>query len=119
MSEGRPWPFIVTDFLSGGDISNDEIDKVEETSFAFIDHSDICFELSVTLRNYLSEFKGKPVYQKECEWVEWLFARMDNRFANPKALSPDEARSFQMQIDREVYRRRKLMELSIENRNNR
>jgi hypothetical protein len=116
MSEGRPWPFIVSDFLSGGDIGSEEIDKVESSSFAYIDHSDVCFELSVMLRSYLAPFRDKPVYKKEREWVEWVFARIDIRFANPKALSTEQARSFQMQIDREVYRRKKLMELSIENR---
>lgn len=119
MVEGRPWQFLVSDFLSDKDIGGDEIDKVEDTPFAYIDHSDIYFELSVMLRKYLSSFNGKPSYDKERDWVEWLFARIDSRFRDPKKVTTEQARSFQMQIDREVYRRKKLMEYAIEDRNNR
>lgn len=119
MLEGRPWQFIVGDFLTTGDIGNEEIDKVEESSFSYIDHSDIYFELSVMLRKYLSSFFGQPDYKKESDWVEWVFARIDTRFRDPSKLTTSEVRSFQMQINREVYRRKRLMEYAIEDRYNR
>ena len=109
MLEGRPWQFIVSDFLTTGNIGSDEIEKAEEfSSPSYIDHSDINFELSVVLRKYLCSFADSSEYDKERDWVEWVFARIDTRFRDPKNITTDEARSFQMQINREIYRRKKL-----------
>ena len=104
--QGKPWEFIVRDFLLGSKISGKDIDNIETTSHSYVDFTDISMELNVMLRKHLESCKSKENYAAECEWVDGVFDRIDVRFDDVD-LSVDEAKAFKMQVERDLFRHKK------------
>lgn len=119
--EGRPWFFVVSDFLTDEDVDESEIDLTRQRP-TYSDFSDMGYEMGVRLRDYLAGLKGTAVYKREETWVDWVYKRIDEYFLDEQARSYQQARSFQMQIDREISRKEILVYKEIgrhDNRNNR
>lgn len=118
--EGRPWFFLVSDFLTNEEIDESEIDT-SSNKHNFADFSDICLEMSIRLRDYLENLKNNPVYDDEKTWVNWVYKRIDDYFLEEQSKTYQQARSFQMQINREVSRKEILLSRlgEYDNRNNR
>lgn len=109
--EGRPSFWIISDFLTTEHISQENMDQPEvENAFQNYDiiHS-TNFDMSIQLRDYLSTWKNHSKYEDEKLWVDWMFSRIDDRFAIPKDLTGDQAKSFKIQTLMELNRRKALM----------
>lgn len=102
--EGRPWFSVVADLLADGDVDSLDL-ECDHARPTFVDFSDMIFEMGVRLRDYLSSLKGTAVYNKETIWVDWVYKRIDEYFMDEQSLSYEAARSFQMQINREISRK--------------
>jgi hypothetical protein len=103
--EGRPWTDIVQSMLSSSTIDQDSIDEANLTLVKAqhdVKH-ELSLDLSIYLREYLFVLRGKPCYDKEKEWVDRTFKRIDDRF---KTASPEELKCFRMQILIEINRRK-------------
>lgn len=83
-----------------------DVDGLGGPSVPHFDISALNYELSVTLRDYLREKVGTDEYEKEREWVDRIFKRIDNRFAHLTNEDFEQARQFYMQIRMELERRK-------------
>ena len=120
-AEGRPWNSVVTDLIDSSNIQESEIDlaEVELNTVSYDVVTEIDFDLSMMLRDYLKSLKDTPAYSDETQWVDRTFGKMDERFRTMEDTRKEEAKAFRMQICVELDRRKALIARKYENRSNR
>jgi len=101
--KGIPAEIIVERYIEKKDINIDELSAAVSPQF---DISELNFELSTTLREYLESKINTTDYETECKWVDRIFKRIDNRFAHLTNEDFEQAHRFYMQIRMELERRK-------------
>lgn len=109
--EGSPWHHIVRKFLQQEsiDLSTIDLDSLKNRTVQDYDYLyNVNLHLSVELRNYLESIKNSALYEKECEWVDRMFRRIDDRLGKLSEKDFQQAHSFESQILYEIDRRKSM-----------
>lgn len=104
--KGRPWQFLVEDYLLNSD---EEIDySKDENRYSALNVTEFSNELNIflahTLRDLLRAHIGTEHYSKLQRWADSLFKRINERLVI-KDLTIKELQQFKIQLTKEIYRK--------------
>lgn len=107
LMNGMPWNDVVKVFLDKENIDLGSVDfdfsAPHQTSLSQYSF-DSNMKISQEFRDYLHIIKDKPYYQKEKEWVDLVFRRVDD--ALDKSESKQAIKEFEMQVLMELERKK-------------
>lgn len=100
---GVPADVVVEQYVENKNI---DIDGLTATCQQQFDISELNYDLSTKMRNYLRTLVDSDKYEKERDWADHTFKRIDDRFMKLTNEDYEKAHRFHMQILMELERRK-------------